>query len=243
MARQGSEILQVVVMAKPAVVGRVKTRLIGRLTGEQAAAVHVAMARCVLGRLDEWLTSRQPRMDMRGSGRAYAGVLALDGLLDAPAMEPLTPPAGWRTVDQGRGDLGQRLLHVWESVGGGPCVFFGVDSPDVPARHLQAIVDGLGDADAVCGPVDDGGYWTIGARAAQPRLLVGIDWGGPKVYHQTVQQAAEAGVRLQALPGWHDVDTFDDLAALRRRLEQASDPHLQRLRDTLDTISGSLDHG
>ena len=36
------------------------------------------------------------------------------------------------------------------------------------------------------------------------------------------------------------MNTFDDLVALRRRINKTRDPHLIKLRDQLDAISGRL---
>ncbi|MEM9253172.1 MAG: DUF2064 domain-containing protein [Planctomycetota bacterium] len=221
-----------VVMAKAGEPGRVKTRLIPAIGAEAAAAVHRAMLACVLRRLaDGWAGPR---------------VLAVAGDPARLGAEA----AGWRVVDQGDGDLGDRLERVWRgpAVGGGAVAFFGVDSPDAPAAAWRAIDrvlagarEGVGDgAEAAVGPVADGGYWTLAARSADrgAALLRGIDWGSERVLGQTRAAAAGAGLRLAELDAWHDVDDADDLAALRRRLADAdatADPALAELAAALDT--------
>lgn len=119
----------VVVMAKAAVPGRVKTRLTkagaggegmggggggagadeggeGGLSPETAAAVHTAMMETVLKRTQRYMTvaGADP------SPSPVRWVLAMD--------DPSRPPAGaieagWVVIDQGTGDLGQRLKAVW----------------------------------------------------------------------------------------------------------------------------------
>ena len=117
----------VVVMAKAAVPGRVKTRLTrpadGRpgLSAEAAAAVHSAMLDCVLKRAQTWLSADRPGVNGASEAEAAASwqggpaprrwVLAMD--------DPTRPPAGavaagWEVVGQGEGDLGDRLDHVWQ---------------------------------------------------------------------------------------------------------------------------------
>jgi len=214
----------VVVMTRPARAGRVKTRLTsargGAMTDAQAAAVHAAMSRCVLARL-----SQLPYIK---------GFIAVDGgRLNPPDALPVPVPRDWSVLDQGPGDLGQRLGRVWRQVGGGPAAFFGVDSPDVPAEALSAAIEAARARDAAAGPVDDGGYWTLAAVRYRPGLLAGIDWGTDRVYHQTCQAAGRLGLRLHALPAWHDVDGPADLAALQRRLASADDPALRQLRDEI----------
>jgi len=214
----------VVVMTRPACAGQVKTRLTaargGTLTDAQAAAVHAAMSRCVLGRLSQW--------------SAIKGFIAVEGgRVNPPGARPVQVPSGWSVLDQGTGDLGQRLGRVWRRVGGGPIAFFGVDSPDVPAEALAAAIEAARSHDVAAGPVDDGGYWTLAAVRYRAELLVGIDWGTDRVYHQTSQAARRLGLRLQALPAWHDVDGPADLAALQRRLVSADEPMLRQLRDEI----------
>lgn len=163
--------------------------------------------------------------------------MAIDGgRLDAPDALPVALPGTIQTVDQGTGNLEERLNHLWRGLGDGPVVFFGTDSPDLPQEHLEAVAAALQDADAAVGPVDDGGYWCLAGVRYLPELLHGIDWGTPSVYHQTLQAARRADVRVAPLPAWHDVDTPADLAALRRRLTDATEPALQRLAQDLQAV-------
>ncbi len=150
-----------------------------------------------------------------------------------PGLAVAVPP-GWEVVDQGSGDLGMRLEHIWRTIGQGQAVFFGVDSPDIPPSALQTVWEALEQADAAIGPVGDGGYWCLTAKRYAPPLLTGIDWGTSAVYHQTHDAAREAGLTLRDLPPWHDVDTPDDLLALSERLTQAREPALTQLRSRLD---------
>lgn len=217
-----------VIMAKRPVPGRVKTRLIGGLSDRQAACVHAAMLECVLERLGKTLPGRV--------------VLALDGDIDNPLTGSdtglkVTVPAGVEVIDQGTGDLGQRIGHVWQIIGSGPAVFFGVDSPDIPTQVLTTLYDSLNHAHAAVGPVEDGGYWCLAARRYTPELLAGIDWGTFAVYHQTREAARNAGLTLHELPHWHDVDTAEDLSALLTRLRDTREPALTRLKQRLDKIT------
>ncbi len=223
-------------MAKRAVPGRVKTRLIGALTPKQTAFAHAAMRDCVMDRLVQILAAD-------GEEKKPAFRLALDGaeVHDVQDVGPIGEGdrPSWRLIDQGEGDLGERIARVWEAVGGGSAAFFGVDSPDVPAESLRRLASVLDDADAAVGPTDDGGYWCLAGREPLPALLRGIDWGTSRVYDQTRSAARRAGLRLAELPAWHDVDDGADLDALLARLTDIQtdhEPHLRRLRDRLTAI-------
>jgi len=218
----------VIIMAKRPIPGRVKTRLTTEYTPHQAAQAHAAMLDCVLSRLASHLT-----------GRHY---LALDSETASPdhAHDPTLDyviPRTFQVIDQGTGDLGDRITHVWDAVNQGPAVFFGVDCPDIPTETLSTLWDALTRADAAIGPVEDGGYWCLAGKRLAPPLLAGIDWGTPAVYHQTHQAAQNAGLNLLDLAPWHDVDDPADLLALQYRLQNNHEPALVRLHQRLRRIT------
>jgi len=217
----------VVVMAKAPVAGRVKTRLVrGGVSPQAAVAVHEAMLRCVLERVEATLPGRY--------------VLAVT----EPGHRWWASWRRWRVFEQRGAGLGERMGAAWADAGGGGAVFLGVDCPDFPAdglRRAWAVAGGDG-ADVAVGPVEDGGYWTLAAGRPVPAVLRGIDWGTPHVYDQTRAAAAAAGLSMAVLPRWRDVDEPADLAALRRRLEEADGGPLTRLRRALQTLDHEATH-
>ena len=142
-------------------------------------------------------------------------------------------------IDQGRGDLGRRIDHVWRAIGGGPALFLGADSPDVPGTALAGVPVALARAEAAVGRVPDGGYWALAGRRLYPDLLAGIDWGTPRVYHQTLEAGRRGGLKLVDLAPWFDVDNIGDLQALRRRLGVRPGRHPDA---ALDDLRRALDH-
>ena len=220
-------------MAKPTIPGQVKTRLIGTLSACEAAFIHAAMLECVLNRSSNFIGEKSDK----------CLVLALD--MTVPCRVGEDPfgfhlPKGWQVIDQGRGDLGQRLQCVWQQVDEGPTVFLGADSPDVPQDSLKQILPALERADAAIGRVMDGGYWTMATRQMVPALVRGIDWGSERVHDQTRRAAKQAGLLIADLDPWYDVDTISDLDALRSRLDQIfnsrSEPALAQLSESLDQV-------
>ena len=67
------------------------------------------------------------------------------------------------------------------------------------------------------GPADDGGYWLLGVQTDEPALLSHIVWSTDTVAATTQQRAAEAGLELELLATWYDVD---DRAALERLMSE-----------------------
>ncbi len=224
-----------VIMAKRPQPGKVKTRLVesGALNETAAAEVARAMLRAIARRLPDygqlWLAVAPDRQ-----GDAMRDELGLD-----------IPPN--RIVDQGEGNLGSRLARLWNELadaGAEAVTFFGMDSPDLPAEHLRAVIDASQSADgAWVGPTYDGGYWAIGGSQPYPGLLEDIDWGTSVVYDQTCDRALRCGLALKTLPAWHDIDEFDDLLALCERLNDhamnADEPTLRDLRRDLDRVISS----
>ena len=223
-------------MAKPPLAGLVKTRLIRSIGAQRAADVHAAMLDCVL--------TRAAAVFPPARGHRLVLSFALD-LVDpddkASSMGlGVQPGPDWTVVRQGRGDLGQRLDHAWLEQGGGPTVFLGSDSPDVPLPALTEIERALSMSDVAIGPTEDGGYWTLGANRRDPRILSGIDWGTSKVYHQSRAATQRAALDLTELPRWFDIDEPSDFELLRRRLTVTHEPVLRRLAARLDQICKDL---
>ncbi len=185
----------VVVLAKAPVPGRVKTRLCPPCTPEQAAALAAAALADTLDAVDRAGCTRR--------------VLALDGTASSWV------PSGWSVVPQVDGDLGDRLDAVVVGADG-PVLVVGMDTPQISPASLDRAWSTLlaPGCDAVLGPTDDGGYWTIGVRTPRPGLF-------DKVMMSTADTGAQQRARLHALAltvvdleGLRDVDTFADALAV-----------------------------
>jgi glycosyltransferase A (GT-A) superfamily protein (DUF2064 family) len=99
-------------------------------------------------------------------------------------------------------------------------IVIGSDCPVLDAEYLQSAAETLaGGADAVIGPVADGGYVLIGMARPYPELFLRMTWSTPTVHAQTLQRAAAAGLRTVVLRELWDVD---DAAGLRRWRELES---------------------
>lgn len=219
-----------IILAKDPVPGAVKTRLVGdRFSATDASDMARAMLACVVTRLVRTF----------GVDDVYIAV-SPDGRREV-IRETGVPADHW--IDQGDGNLGERLQRLWHRFGRvRPVAFFGMDSPDVPDTELMVLQSGLRHDDAVghnkvfVGATTDGGYWTIAAARPLPQVLTSIDWGTGSVYDQTVMRAQESGLALHDLGMWMDVDEPSDIDALRQRLSATEDPALLTLRSVLDDV-------
>ncbi len=145
-----------------------------------------------------------------------------------------TTPAGWHGrdvfwpfqlphVEQGIGDLGQRMLRVFRSLPPGPAIIVGSDIPQLTPGHVARGFTALGGADMVLGPAADGGYWLIGL-GARGRLIDPfreVRWSTSEALADT-RRNAPATFRVAVVDRLADVD---DGAALGRWRAQASAMH------------------
>ncbi len=182
-------------VAKEPVPGRVKTRLCPPCTPEEAAQLAEAA-------LADTLTTC---CDAGADGV----VVALDGRPGAWL------PAGVTVVDQGSGSFDQRLARAWEHVGG-PALQIGMDTPQVTADLLAASMDQLATVgtDAVLGPAQDGGWWALGLRRADPSLLVGVPTSRADTGSRQLRRLVGSGRRTRLLAILRDVDTWSDVLAV-----------------------------
>jgi rSAM/selenodomain-associated transferase 1 len=181
--------VQLLVLAKAPVPGRVKTRLCPAYTPSQAAELAAAAladtlaavaATPVAGRVlvvdDDYAAPGFARVRQRGDGLAERLAAAYD---DAWAQRPL------------------------------PMLLLGMDTPQVSPTLLAAAAGRLlhRRVDAVLGPAADGGFWALGLR----RPLTAVTEGVPMSTSRTgaVQEARlrASGLRVARLPMLTDVDT------------------------------------
>jgi uncharacterized protein len=208
------------VIAKAPAAGRAKTRLVPPLTADEAAALQQALL------LDTLDACRAELAEVR--------ILHADAA-EADELERLAPGTPL-VLQQGRGleaALGRTLEH---HVADGPVAIVSSDVPGLPpgslVRAFSALEDG---ADVVFGPAPDGGYWLIAMARFHPEPLREIPWSTPAVLGVTLERCRDAGLRVELLETWRDVDTVVDLAFVSRSLAVAPGaPHTAAVLQALD---------
>ncbi|MEU1888576.1 DUF2064 domain-containing protein [Micromonospora sp. WMMD987] len=189
---------QVLVLAKKPEPGRVKTRLCPPCTPEQAARVAAAALADTLATV--------------GAATAGGRILVVDG--DHPA------PPGWIRLAQRGGPLGERLAAAFADtrVAGTATLLIGMDTPQLTVGQLDTAVRLLGATDgpdAVLGPADDGGWWTLGLRdPAHAEVLRTIPTSVADTGRLTLAALRRRGLRVHLLPRLRDVDTAADAHAV-----------------------------
>ncbi|BCY11312.1 hypothetical protein L3i22_064000 [Actinoplanes sp. L3-i22] len=192
--------IQLLVMAKAPVPGRVKTRLCPPCTPEQAAAIAAAA-------LEDTLKTAKKLSFVRHT-------LVIEGAHPAPS--------GWALVPQ-RGDgLGERLANAFADTAlpGVPSLLIGMDTPQVTVALLRDAAEALCRAGSVLGPADDGGWWALGlSDPADAAVLPDVPMSAADTGERTLRALRARGVRPAPLPGLRDVDTAADALAVAAACE------------------------
>lgn len=213
----------VIVFAKPAVPGAVKTRLLPFLTPEQAAEFHLA----ALSDVVDAAGRTAGRLELQVAGDAEARG-------EFQARYPELP-----VLSQSEGELGKRLAGAFESAFGrglARVLIVGSDHPTLPSSYLRMAFDHLARVDLVFGPSRDGGYYAVGVRRsgwpAAAAVFAGIPWSTGAVLQTSLERARSAGLSFALAPQWYDVDRPEDFRALRRDAgpDSAALRFLERLR-------------
>lgn len=185
--------MDLLVVAKEPVAGRVKTRLCPPCTPMEAAAIAAA---ALHDTLHAALASSADRV-----------VIALDGNPGSWL------PAGVEVIPQGDGSLADRLSTAWRAANG-PAVQIGMDTPQVTAADLDAAFEALARADAVLGRAADGGWWAVGMRNPDPGVFAGIPTSRDDTGARQHDRLVELGLAVDPLPVLRDVDTWSDAVAV-----------------------------
>jgi glycosyltransferase A (GT-A) superfamily protein (DUF2064 family) len=188
--------VDLLVLAKEPVPGRVKTRLSPPCTADQAARIATA---ALMDTLAAAMASTADRV-----------VVGLDG-----AVGPWCPPT-IDVVDQGRGALSDRLEKLWDHAEG-PTLQIGMDTPQAGAGLLDDAFARLvgSDVDAVLGLAFDGGWWAIGLARPVPGVFTGIETSQADTGLRTLARLRSLGLRVALLSQLRDVDTWADALAVR----------------------------
>lgn len=217
-----------ILVAKEAVAGRVKTRLTPRLSALDAARVY-----------GSFLQHARRVCERTADGASQVELV----LLFAPSesIESWRSWTRWLKIAQRAGDLGNRLkqaqVTLTETHVRG-CVFLGADAPELTTDHLLWAVREVRNGHCTMIPSHDGGYVLIGIPTGGPALFDGISWSTAMVASQTRAAATRQGMDIKEQPPIADIDHPDDLAALIVRLQNSSSPADLKLGKELIDLCG-----
>ena len=195
--REGQLKTTLIIMAKPPVLGLVKTRL--------AASVGDEMALKVYFELLAFTFSQAFESKIETAVHFSQSTTFVD---DFSLFE--------KHIQRGD-DLGQRILESFskELTSADACLMIGADCPDLSGEILQQAEKALEQNDLVLGPSDDGGYYLIGLKKANPALFKNVAWSTESVLRSTMENADKLEWKAKLLPELFDIDDIEDLKRSR----------------------------
>ena len=198
-----------IIMAKAARVGHVKTRLAAILPADAV----VDLYRCLIE--DTLDLARSVSTD------TLAIVCPASDVADLASWLPAIEIVG----QQGDG-LAAGLVSAFRTFSGRGyrrVVALDGDSPQLPPDRLENAFQLLEGADMVVGPTMDGGYYLVGSTTSQVDLFDTQRIGTGSAFDSLMASARGLGLRVALTETGYDVDEGEDLTRLAREL--GSFPH------------------
>lgn len=225
---------RLIVFAKLAQSGRVKTRLAATIGPDRALQVYRRLLAATLR-----LASRSAVERREWRFDAAPGVLPAG---NAALLRRLAD-RGWIIAPQQGRDLGERMAQAIESGlnDGDNVVLIGADCPVFETGDIRAAFEALKASDAVFAPAEDGGYVLVGLSRALPALFEAMPWGSDQVMTRSLERIDSCGARVALLRTMWDVDIQADLERYQAGLAA---PQTQTERDvTVSDTRSSISAG
>lgn len=194
-------------MAKRPVPGRTKTRLCPPFSPEAAALIY----ECFL----------QDTLDIARSIPEVTRFIAGTPSCQEAYFRQLA--ADFALMPQVGDSLSERLDGVLTScsnAGFAQVIAINSDSPTLPGQHIRQAFAQLDQAqtDVVFGPATDGGYYLIGWKQPNGRLVRQVEMSTQQVLEDSLRIARKEALNVVLVPTWYDVDDAGDLPRLRADL-------------------------
>ncbi len=184
--------------------GTTKTRLIPAIGAERAAELQRKMTEHTVSRMAN-VDSRRIQVTVSFTGAEKSEMRNWLGSNDVSFRK------------QSTGNLGERLAAAFTrsfSTGRNRVIAIGTDCPQLDRRIIYKSFTHLRDRDLLLGPSTDGGYYLIGLSRQEQSIFSDVNWGGSRVYEQTLAAARLANLSWRTLQPLTDVDRPSDLTLL-----------------------------
>jgi len=201
----------VIVYSRYPVPGRCKTRLIGALGADGAAALQRRMTEHAMRQVRLCARRRRASIEVHYAGGDGHGL-----------RKWLGDDVGYHA--QCDGEIGDRMARSLDDAfhrGASRAILVGTDCPGITRAILSDALDALDHTDVVFGPAADGGYYLVGIRRsvrrrAIPCMFERIHWSTSQVLDETLSVARDLGLRAAHVATLADVDRPEDIDVWRR---------------------------
>lgn len=184
---------RVVVMARPPIAGKVKTRLAVSLGNDNTLRVYEILLKHTINFLEKsdydvyWFWSEA------FEGRANAS---------------------FHHFVQNGEDLGERMESAFAKMfhdSLSEVIMIGTDCFELDEIRLGEAFEALSRCDVVLGPASDGGYYLIGMRSLHEGLFHEMPWSTSQLMECSIQHLREQQLSFVLLPMLSDIDEVVDL--------------------------------
>ena len=196
----------VIIMAKAARIGHVKTRLAASLPAEAI----VDLYRCMI----------EDTLDLARS-------VSTDALAIVCPASDVADLASWLPAIEIVGQQGEGLaaglvsaFRIFIDRGYRRVVAIDGDSPQLPPETLDNAFQLLDGSDVVVGPTTDGGYYLVASTTVQAELFDTQRMGTGRALDSLIASAQDLGLRVALTETCYDIDEAEDLARLARELRE-----------------------
>ena len=191
-----------IIFAKNADLGKVKTQLALAIGEKEALSVHKQLL------YHTYYISRQLPMDKYVY---YAGYIKEDDLWNNDEY--------YKSLQTGE-TLGEKMFSAFEnlfSFGYSKCILVGSESIEIETIHILQALTALDDNEVVIGPAQNGGYYLLGMSKMVEELFVDKPWGTKTLFKKTLDDLDSQLISYHILPVLSDVDEEKELYLLHHR--------------------------
>jgi rSAM/selenodomain-associated transferase 1 len=185
-----------IIFAKNAEYGKVKTRLAATIGNEQALLVYQKLSEHTIA-----ITNKIS---------ADKIVYYSDSIVENDEWKNNI----YQKKLQSGNNLGDRMKNAFKSsftAGYQKVIIIGTDCFELNEGLISIAFEKTNDDDLVLGPAKDGGYYLLGMKNFYPSLFENIEWSSVKVLKQTLSAAMRLNLSVFLLPQLSDIDQEADL--------------------------------
>jgi rSAM/selenodomain-associated transferase 1 len=195
----------VLIFAKQARKGKVKTRLVKTIGDEKALEIYLEL--------------------LQHTAKEIAEVKADRWVCYSPEIEEndAFSDSIFEKKQQTQGDLGERMLTAFKDgfkAGYQSIVLVGSDIYELQTTIIEAAFEVLESKEVVFGPAKDGGYYLVGLRQAIPSIFLNKKWSHAEVLAEALKELEKGNYSYKLVDQLNDIDYEKDLPLeLREKFE------------------------
>ena len=185
-----------IIFAKNAELGRVKTRLAKDVGEENALEIYLALLKH---------TEQVARPVLAQKKCYYSDFIANSDAFSDEHYE--------KSIQKGE-DLGERMYNAAKASSGewaNKIIIIGSDCYEINSGIIEEAFKSLDSHDFVIGPAEDGGYYLIGMTELHSEIFMNKTWSTENVFLDTLLDIQKLGKSHYLLPTLSDIDTIEDL--------------------------------